>query len=366
MHSSSLHLGCLRDPNRRNRAMLSTPVIRGIGEIGPYQILEDLGPAPFGTACLALDVRSDRPVILKILAPSRPGSWQEAASWEILLEETRALSRIYHRGVPALFEVAPHEGALLLSFAPAEGRSLREALAQGKRPDRALLIEWGCQLLEVLEEAHGEGLLHRHLSEDEVIVAPEGHLVVTGFGLTQLVFDPAVALLPEALDGEPCTPRSDLYAVGMLLRRLAFTGALRGGAARDPLLKVLARATCPDPAARFGSAGEMADALREAGQAGERLAARSRRGRSAAGSEPRPEPLRLAAPVPLLLPTRARPPAEEGDFWRALLLLVSALLLMAFVLTTGWLLVPEESPKSKKPGTESRAPTPNAPSEKEM
>lgn len=341
--------------------MRSTPVIRRIEGIGPYQIVEDLGPAPFGTAYLALDVRSDRPAILKILAPLRPGAWQEAASWEILLEETRALSRIYHSGLPALFELAPYEGALLLSFAPAEGRSLREVLLQGQRPDRALLIEWGCQLLEVLEEAHEEGILHRHLSEDEVIVAPEGHLVVTGFGLTQLVFAPAVAWPPEALDGEPCTARSDLYAVGMLLRRLAFTGALRRGAARDPLLKVLARSTCADPAARFGSAGEMADALREAGQRGARLAVRSRRGRPAAGPEPQPGPLRLAAPVPL--PTRSHPPAEEGPLWKTLLLLVTALLLVAFVLTTGWLLVQDGIPPSKKPGTESRAPTPNAPSE---
>lgn len=323
--------------------MLSTPAIRGIEEIGPYQILEDLGPAPFGTAYLAVDVRSDRMGILKVLAPSRPGSWQGEASWEILLEETRALSRIYHRGLPALFEIAPYEGALLLSFAPTEGRSLREVLAQGQRPDRALLIEWGCQLLETLEEAHGEGILHRHLSENEVIVAPEGYLVVTGFGLTQLVFDPAVAPAPEALDGEPCTPRSDLYAVGMLLRRLAFTGALRGGAARDPLLKVLARATCPDPAARFGSAAEMADALREAGRAGAGLKVRSRRGRSAASPEPTPEPLRLAAPVPL--PTRPGAAAEEGDLWRALLLLVAALLLMAFVLATGWILIQDGVPK---------------------
>ncbi|HEX6864982.1 MAG TPA: protein kinase [Thermoanaerobaculia bacterium] len=321
--------------------MLSAPVIRGFEEIGPYQILEDLGPAPFGTVYLALDVRSDRTVILKVLSPSWPGPWHEAASWEILLEETRELSRIYHPGLPALYEIAPHEGVLLLSFAPVEGRSLREVLAQGQRPDRALLLEWGCQLLEILEEVHEEGILHRHLSEDEVIVAPEGHLVITGFGLTQLVFDPAVAPPPEAWDGEPCTRRSDLHAVGMLLRRLAFSGALRGGAARDPLLKVLARATCSDPAARFGSAGEMADALREAGRAGAGLMARPRRGRSA-GQETPAEPLRLAAPVPL--PMRFRPAKAEEDVWRALLLLGASFLLLAFVLTTGWLLIAAPAP----------------------
>lgn len=310
--------------------MLSTPLIRGIEEIGPYQVLEDLGPVPYGTAHLALDIRSDRVAVLKALSPARPGSWQETESWEILLEETRALSRIYHRGLPALFEIAEHDGTLLVAFAPTEGRSLREVLAQGQRPGRALLVEWGCQLLEVLAEAHGEGILHRHLSEDEVMVTPDGEMAVTGFGLTQLVFDPAVAVPPEALFGEPCTPRSDLYAVGMLLRRLAFGGALRGKGARDPLLKVLARATCPEPAARFGSAEEMSEALREAGRVGASLAGRHR-GRSVPSL---PAPLRLAAPLPL--PARRPLEKEAGDLRRTFLL-AAALLLLAFVLVTGWL-----------------------------
>jgi serine/threonine protein kinase len=313
-------------------AMLSTPLFRGIEEIGPYQVLEDLGPAPYGTAHLALDFRSDRVVVLKVLSPGRAGSWPGAAPWEILLEETRALSRIYHRGLPALFEVSGHEGVLLVSFAHTEGRSLREVLAQGQRPGRALLVEWGCQLLDVLMEAHGEGILHRHLSEDEVIVTPEGELAVTGFGLTQLVLNPAVVAPPEALSGEPSTPRGDLYAVGILLRRLAFAGALRGRGARDPLLKVLARATCPNPAARFGSAAEMAEALREAGRAGADLAA-GRRGETASSPEP-PVPLRLASPLPL--PDRRPAAREDGDFHKALLLLGTAFLLLVFILIAGW------------------------------
>lgn len=352
-----MELAVTRIPSRggiRTVAMLSTPVIRGVEEIGPYQVVEDLGSAPFGTAYLALDVRSDRVVILKILSPAWPGSWPEAASWEILLEETRALSRIYHRGIPALFEVSEIEGARVVAFAPVEGRSLREVLAQGGRPDRELLVEWGCQLLEILAEAHGEGILHRHLSEDEVIVTPEGQLAVTGFGLTQLVFDPAVVSPPEALLGEPCTPRSDLYAVGTLLRRLAFAGALRRGEARDPLLKVLARATCRVPAARYGSAVEMAEALREAGRVGAGLAARRRRGRSS-GVEA-PEPLRLAAPVSL--PARPQPEKEEGELRRALLLLVATLLIMAAVLVTGWFLVVGDVPAGRSASHPPEGPVP--------
>lgn len=316
--------------------MHSTPVPAGSQDIGPYDVLEDLGPAPFGMAYLALDTRSDRTAILKVIPPSRPGLCQEITPWEILLEETAALTRIYHRGLPALFEVTEHEGSLLVAFEAVAGQTLHELLAQGARPDRGQLIDWGCQILDVLAEAHAEGLLHRHIGEDSVLVTPAGQVVLTGFGLTPLVFDPLTALAPEQLAGEPLTPQSDLYAVGSLLRRLTFASRLKSGGGvvgsngRDPLLKVLARATFPDPAARYRSAAEMAEALRQAGRArGPRAVP------PAAGT--RPETAAVT-----LFPTsqRAHPEgSEHGDRRWALLLLAVTLLLMLSVIATGWFLI---------------------------
>lgn len=223
------------------------------------------------------------------------------------------------------------------------GRSLRELLAQGERPDRATLIDWGCQLLEILAQAHARGVLHRHLTEDEVIVTSEGRLILTGLGSKRFTFTPRVPPPPELLAGRPYTARSDLFAVGSLLRRLAFAGALRGGGIgrRDPLLKVLARATFKDPAGRFESAAEMAEALREAGRWGAVAACPRRVLSTEPGARVTPfpgTPLRLlAAPAK----TSAAPPPRETravDLWRVLLLLVISLLLMAFFLTSGWLL----------------------------
>jgi serine/threonine protein kinase len=348
----------------RSMAMLSTPVIRGVEDIGPYQVLEDLGTAPFGTLYLAVDTRTDRKAMLKVIPPSRPGVLQETVPWEILLAETQSLFRIYHRGLPTLFEVGELDGFLLVAFAPVEGATLHELLARGERPDRALLVDWGCQLLDILSEAHGEGLVHRHVGEDQIVVAPDGHLVLTGFGLTQLFFEPLTAFPAEQLLSEPFTPQADLYAVGLLLRRLAFTSGLKGGggsgAHRDPLLKVLARATFPDPAARFQDAAEMADALRQAG-------------RSPGASSPlgvpdslSPAPMRSDAtiravrgpvpvpPPPAVLPARAGSPKlkEDEDRRFALLLVAAALLLMLTVIAAGWFLI----------GRSGRAVSPSTPS----
>jgi serine/threonine protein kinase len=335
----------------RERAvnMLSTPVIAGSQDIGPYAVLEDLGPAPFGTAYLALDTRRDRTAILKVIPPSRPGMGQEITPWEILLEETAALTRIYHPGLPALYEVREHEGSLLIAFEFVDGQTLHELLTTGVRPDRAQLIDWGCQVLEALNEAHAEGLLHRHVGEDAVLLTSEGQVVVTGFGLTQLVFDPLTALSPEQLTGEPLTPQSDLYAVGSLLRRLTFASRLKSGGGvagsngRDPLLKVLARATFPDPAARYRSAAEMTEALRQAGRArtvsvlpasGPSPGLRSLAGEAVGPSLPG------AAVTPFPSAARHRTEiTEDGDRRWALLLLAVTLLLMLSVIATGWFLI---------------------------
>jgi serine/threonine protein kinase len=330
-------------------SIVSTPVLRGSEDIGPYQILEDLGPAPFGTVHSAVDTRADRLVTLKVIPPSRPGSWQEIVPWEILLDETRALARIYHRGLPVIYDLGEYEGALLVAFEPVDGRSLHDLLRRGRRPDRGQLVEWGCQLLDVLEEAHGAGVLHRHLCEDEILLAPGGRLFLTGFGLTQTVFGPPLPVAPEQLAGGPLTPATDIYAVGSLLRRLTFAGALKGrGAGRDPLFKVLARATCTDPHARYGSAREMSEALREADRLGW-LAFGAPASLASCAASRRAEPQaahELGSVVRLArFPERGRAEPErdaekeDRDLWRALVLVISTLLLLAFVVATGWIVI---------------------------
>jgi hypothetical protein len=205
---------------------------------------------------------------------------------------------------------------------PFDGRNLRELLACGERPDRSRLIAWGTQLLEILAEAHAQGLVYGELREEDVTLARDGCLVL---------------LLGPFPAGEPFTVQNDLYEVGCLLRRLAFAAAIHGGrggrglGARDPLFKVLARAAFPKATARYQSAGEMAEALREAGQTA--MAAGPRR------LEERHASSRVAEFPGVPRPTTPVPPArkkEDGDLWYAMVLLVVSLLLMTFTLATGW------------------------------
>lgn len=324
-------------------SMLSTSVIRGVGEIGPYQLLEDLGPAPFGIAYLAMDSRTDQRALVKVI---HPGLQQEETPWEVLLQETRVLLRIYHRGIPPLHEIAEHDGMLVVAFAPAVGSTLHDLMLQGKRPQRGVLVDWGCQLLEILAEAHAAGVVHRHVSEDQIVVTPDGRLALMGFGLTQIHCDPLAAFPPERSAGGPLTPQSDLYAVGLLLRRLAFASGLRSGRGpgeprRDPLLKVLARATFPNPAARYRDAREMADSLRQAGRGWASVPApRPVRSVSRATQPAPPQPI-LAKLPPRPELARAATAEREGQEDRrlAILLVTAALVLMVMLVAAGWFLI---------------------------
>ncbi len=218
-----------------------------------------------------------------------------------------------------------------------QGPTLQDLLIRGKRPSRVLLVDWGCQILDALAEAHAAGKVHGHVSEDQIIASPDGRLILLGFGR---------ALPPGNWPEDPLNPQSDLYAVGLLLRRLAFAVVLRGERGlgppkRDPLLKVLARATFPSPSARFRDAGEMADALRQAGRAGAPAAPAPRPARNVQPSGPRPVLVRLPAPRPEI-PRRVQ---EEGweDRKLAILLLTAAVLLMVLLVTAGWFLLERDA-----------------------
>lgn len=210
----------------------------------------------------------------------------------------------------------------LLPFERAAGQTLRELLAKGARPNRDELIDWGCQILGILAGAHGKGHWHRHINEDSVVVLPDGRIVLAGFGRPQLA-------------GDPLTVQSDLHAVGSLLRRLSFASRLKSGGGvvgpngRDPLLKVLARATFRDPALRYRSAADMAEALRQAGRV--RPPLKTGTGAPAASTA-------LIMRFPAAAPAQAGESENDDRRW-ALLLLAVTLLLLLSVIGTGWLLL---------------------------
>ncbi len=270
---------------------------------------------------LARDERTGLEVALKIVP--REGKRASRAA-----REMEAASRLRHERCVRAYDFGGDSGHVYIAYEYVQGRTMREALRNGKLSDRQA-IEAAAQILDGLAHAHRNGIVHRDVKPSNVLVedAPEVSIRLLDFGLAQ--FDEADTLTavgdvpgtlayisPERLRGDDATPASDVWSVGVMLwESLAgehpFWGvplpqiatAIDAGAppleshrpdVSRPLLEAIRDALALDPARR-PRAESLAAALRAALDAprGERSRPRARK--AVTRAEPKPE----ARAVPL-------------------------------------------------------------------
>jgi eukaryotic-like serine/threonine-protein kinase len=256
-----------------------------------YRIVTLLGEGGMGAVYRAWDMRLGVPVALKAMRPD-PGldAGNRLAAREQFHQEASVLSRLSH---PHLVRVSDffdedEETYLVMSFV--EGESLGSHISRvGKLPE-AQVLAWADQLLDALAYCHREGVLHRDLKPQNVIVRPDGDVVLVDFGLVKLwdPTDPRTRTIirsmgtpqyapPEQYDPQMghTDPRSDLYSLGATLyhaltgqtppsatTRIVNPGALIparqfNAEIRPEVERALERAMALQPVARFQSAAEM-------------------------------------------------------------------------------------------------------------
>ncbi|PYQ12669.1 MAG: hypothetical protein DMF80_17115 [Acidobacteria bacterium] len=275
--------------------------------VGPYRILEKLGAGAMGEVYLAEDPRLHRRVALKTLAD--PVNTAPEARRR-LLHEARAAARLNHPNVAAIYDVveSPDSVHLVMEYVPGETLAAR---LRGGRLDSAAVVAIGVQLADALAEAHAMGVIHRDLKPGNVIVTPGERVKVLDFGVARThgvrLVDPDSGyssssrdkssdvrtmvgtppyVPPECFLGQPADARGDIYSLGvtlfeMLTGRRPFAGkdvqavgvaALteatpRARGANDGvsfgLDAIVARAMAREPRDRYGSAAELAAALRD-------------------------------------------------------------------------------------------------------
>jgi serine/threonine-protein kinase len=257
---------------------------------GRYQVGKPLGRGGMGEVRAGWDPRLNRDVAIKLL---RPDVAVQLAVRERFEAEARAAALLVHPHVVAVFDSGEEAGIPFLVMERLPGRTLADAIAEGPL-DPAAVRSVGIQVLDALTAAHTAGLMHRDIKPANVLEAGPGNWKVGDFGIAKSIeaVDPGLTstglivgtpayLSPERRAGGPATAQSDMYAVAVLLYE-SLTGARRDdeGALlavyplpRPPLddvrpglpadlVAAINRAMDPDPAARFGSALEMAGELR--------------------------------------------------------------------------------------------------------
>ncbi len=261
--------------------------------LGKYQILEELGKGGFATVYRAHDMALDRDVALKVLDPllMRDPEWVRHFH-----KEARAIAKFRHPRIVTIHDIGQIEGSLFIAMELIAGGSLADLLKlQGPLPWERV-VETMNQMAEALDYAHSRGVLHRDLKPGNVLIDPETGAILTDFGFARILSDNSMTvtmsggvvgtpeyIAPEVWDNEQVGPAADIYAMGCILYELVTGEVLFSGKSVPAVMRAhfkprlfpetwpegvppglteaLERALAIDPAQRYATAGELAQAV---------------------------------------------------------------------------------------------------------
>ncbi|MEP7027982.1 MAG: protein kinase [Candidatus Eisenbacteria bacterium] len=213
--------------------------------LGPYEILSPLGAGGMGEVYRARDPRLGRDVAIKVLPEAHAADPEHRARFE---REARAISKLAHPHICALFDVGQVAGSEYLVMELLEGETLAQRLERGGLPFDQV-VRFGRQIASALAAAHAQGIIHRDLKPANVFLTVSGARLLD-FGLARQyepagdarsaaaeATRPALALTdsgvisgtapymaPEQVEGHAIDARSDVFAFGAVLFEMA-TGA---------------------------------------------------------------------------------------------------------------------------------------------
>jgi eukaryotic-like serine/threonine-protein kinase len=319
-----------------------------------YRVIERLGSGGMADVYCAEDTQLGRRVALKLLYRRFA---EDAEFVERFRREASSAAGLQHPNIVGVFDRGEWDGTYYIAMEYLQGHTLKQLVREHGAMPPDLAVDITIQVLRAAKFAHKRGVVHRDIKPHNVILDDEGRAKVTDFGIaragasdmteTGSIMGTAQYLSPEQAQGQPVSPRSDLYSIGVMLYELLtgkvpfdaespVTIALKhvseppvppsqlNPAVPPALDAVVLRALEKEPAHRFADADEFAAALLDA----------------------RDRPTVVAKEVRLeAYPMPGEPFVEEererSRWWLWLLL---ALLLIALAIGAYLLLAPEKKP----------------------
>ncbi|HSF14935.1 MAG TPA: protein kinase [Vicinamibacteria bacterium] len=269
-----------------------------------YKIIEELGRGGMGEVYVAEDEKLGRRVALKILPPLLAHDESLRARFE---REAKVIASLNHPNIVHVYSVEELEGVRFFTMELVRGKTLSQIL-KGSRLSVVEFLEIAIPLADAVSAAHAEGITHRDLKPDNVMVSDEGRVKVLDFGLakpalglvsTQTSDAPTVDrtregrvlgtlsyMSPEQAAGRPVDPRSDIFSLGivffeMLTAEKPFKGdtpaTILSSVIKDTpppvdaidrsippeLVRIIKRCLVKDPDRRFQSTKDLRNELEE-------------------------------------------------------------------------------------------------------
>jgi eukaryotic-like serine/threonine-protein kinase len=211
----------------RARAEIRLMVV-GETVLGRFTLVARLGAGGFGTVYSAWDERLQRRVAVKVIEARGDAGRR-------VLREAQAAARLNHRGIVTLYEMGEDGRRAYLVSELAAGETLDALAGAGRISDRAV-ARIGAELCDALAHAHDNGVVHRDIKPQNVVVRPADRPLPAGapraklmdFGIAHLhdgakltrtgeVVGTIAYMAPEQAEGEPATPAVDAYALALTL-----------------------------------------------------------------------------------------------------------------------------------------------------
>ncbi|WP_042144925.1 Stk1 family PASTA domain-containing Ser/Thr kinase [Paucisalibacillus sp. EB02] len=257
-----------------------------------YRIKEKIGGGGMADVYLANDIILDRQVAIKVLRLEYANDEEFIARFD---REAQSATSLSHPNIVTIYDVGEEEQILYMVMEYVDGMTLKEFIQRYGPIDVREAIEIMKQMTAAIAHAHENGIVHRDIKPQNILIDTYGHIKVTDFGIavalsatsltqTNSILGSVHYLSPEQARGGMATKKSDIYSLGivffeMLTGRLPFQGqspvsiALKHLQSDTPSVRryspdvsqsvenIVLKATAKDPFHRFNTVYEMEDSL---------------------------------------------------------------------------------------------------------
>ena len=263
---------------------------------GRYRIEAVVGTGGMAVVYRALDIEANRIVAIKVLRPEYESDMEFVRRFS---REAEAAAKMSHENIVNLLDVGIDEEIRYIVMEYVDGRTLKEMIREEGRIHPDVALRMTIRILAAVDHAHRNGIVHRDIKPQNILVDGNGEVKVADFGIARLKASQTTKLdvdgsamgsvhylSPEQAQGEVADEQSDLYSVGivlyeMLTGHVPFDGETtvsvalkhvseqpRSVRSRNPQIsraldEVVMRALCKEKERRYQTAAEMAADLRK-------------------------------------------------------------------------------------------------------